>query len=278
MSVPLVSSALALASAVSIGMSNFFGGLASRSTSAMSAVIWMELVGVLPALAVAEVTTGTLSLEMVADGVVIGIIAGGGLVCYYRALSVGAMAIAAPLVGSISAALPVVVGLSTGDHVHVLQLVGLVAAVIAIVIVALPAGASGSMRGIVLAVTAGLLLGVNYFFIKAGSSGGAWTAVSARCSVGAVVALAALVSSTRAVPVRSTWALVAAAGLFDTLGFILLLFAYRGGALSLTTVLASLYPAIAVVLGWVVLHERLRHTQKLGVGLALVAVGLIGAG
>jgi drug/metabolite transporter (DMT)-like permease len=169
-------------------------------------------------------------------------------------------------------------GLTTGDHLHVLQLVGLVAAVIAIVIVAVQGGGSGSTQGVVLAVTAGLLLGVNYFFVKAGSAGGAWTAVSARCSVGAVVALAALVSSTRAVPVRSTWALVAAAGMFDTLGFILLLFAYRGGVLSITTVLASLYPAIAVVLGWVVLHERLRHTQKAGVGLALVAVGLIGAG
>jgi hypothetical protein len=75
----------------------------------------------------------------------------------------------------------------------------------------------------VLAVIAGLLLGVNYFFVKAGSSGGAWTAVLARCSVGAVVALAAVVSRTRVVPVRSMWALVAGAGLFDTLGFILLL-------------------------------------------------------
>jgi hypothetical protein len=46
MSVPLVSSALALASAGCVGVSNFFGGLASRRTGAMSAVIWMELVGV----------------------------------------------------------------------------------------------------------------------------------------------------------------------------------------------------------------------------------------
>jgi drug/metabolite transporter (DMT)-like permease len=172
----------------------------------------------------------------------------------------------------------VVIGLTTGDHLHLLQLLGLVAAVIAIVIVAFQGGGSGSKRGIVLAVTAGLLLGGNYFFIKAGSPGGAWTAVSARCSVAAFVALAALASRTRAVPVRSTWALVAAAGMFETLGFILLLFAYRGGVLSITTVLASLYPAITVLLGWAVLHERLRHTQKAGVALALVAVGLIGAG
>ncbi|MGH3768334.1 MAG: EamA family transporter [Pseudonocardiaceae bacterium] len=64
-------------------------------------------------------------------------------------------------------------------------------------------------------------------------------------------------------PVRSMWALIAAAGLFDTMGFLLLLFAYRGGALSATTVLASLYPAVAVLLGWVILHERLRRTQTI---------------
>ncbi len=275
---PLGSSALALASAGCIGLSNFFGGLASRRTSAMSAVIWMEWVGVLPTLAVAGVTSGTLSLVMVADGMVIGVLAGAGLVCYYRAMSVGPMAIAAPLVGAISSAIPALIGLSTGDRLRVLQLLGLVAAVIAIALVAFQWDGVASKRGVVLAITAGLALGVNYVFIKAGSAGGAWTAVSARCSVGAVVGLAALASRARMVPVRSTWALVAAAGLFDTLGFLLLLFAYRGGVLSITTVLASLYPAIAVLLGWAILHERLRRAQTIGVALALVAVGLISGG
>jgi hypothetical protein len=73
-------------------LSNFFGGLASRGTGAMSAVIWMEWVGVLPTLAVAGLTTGTRSLVMVADGMSIGVIGGAGLVCHYRAMSVGAMA------------------------------------------------------------------------------------------------------------------------------------------------------------------------------------------
>jgi drug/metabolite transporter (DMT)-like permease len=259
-------------------LSNFFGGLASRSTSAMSAVIWMEWVGVLPTLAVATVTTGTRSLVMVADGMIIGMIAGAGLVCYYRAMSVGAMAIAAPLVGAISSAIPAVIGFVSGDQLRVLQVMGLVAAVVAIGLVAFQRDDAASTWGVMLAVTAGLLLGVNYLFIKAGSAGGAWTAVSARCSVGAFVGLAALASRARVVPVRSSWALVAAAGLFDTLGFLLLLFAYRGGVLSITTVLASLYPAIAVLLGWVILHERLRRAQTIGVAMALVAVGLISAG
>jgi drug/metabolite transporter (DMT)-like permease len=278
MSVPLVSSLLALASAGCIGTSNFFGGLAARRTSAMSAVIWMELVGVLPALGMAEITTGTRSLTVVAYGMAIGVTAGAGLVCFYRALSVGAMGITAPLVGATSCGIPAVIGLTTGERLHVVQLVGLVVAGLAIVIIAFEGGGAGSTQSIVMAVIAGSLLGVNYFFTKAGSTGGAWTAVAARCSVAAFVAVAALASSTRIVPVRSTWLLVVLAGSFDTLGFVLLLFAYRGGMLSITTVLAALYPAITILLGWVVLRERLRATQIVGITMALVAVGLIGAG
>ncbi|HET9255428.1 MAG TPA: DMT family transporter [Pseudonocardiaceae bacterium] len=278
MSVPWVSSALALASAVCIGLSAFFGGLASRKTGPVPAVVWMELAGVPLTAVVAGVTTGERSLAMAADGLAIGVIAGAGLVCYYRALSVGAMVIAAPVAGAISSAIPAVIGIITGDRLRVLQLAGLVVAVIAIVLVAFQKNSSASARGIGMAMMAGVLLGVNYVFVKAGSAGGAWTAVWARCAVAVFVGLVAVVSGTRVVPVRPAWALVAAAGVFDTLGFLLLLFAYRDGVLSITTVLASLYPAVAVVLGWAILHERLRRVQAAGVVLALAAAGLMGAG
>src|SRR5262249_10144671 len=149
------------------------------------------------------------------DGMAIGVLAGAGLVCYYRAMSVGALAIAAPLVGAISSAIPAIIGLAAGDHVRVPQLLGLVAAGMAIVLVTFQKNGSAPAGGIVLAIAAGLVLGVNYLFVKAGSAGGAWTAVWARCSVAAFVGLLALASGTRVVPVRSAWALVAAAGVFD---------------------------------------------------------------
>lgn len=278
MSVPLMSSVLALFSAGCTGTSNFFGGLAARRTSAMSAVIWMQLIGVLPALAVAGVIPGTRSLAIVVNGMASGVVAGAGLVCFYRALALGAMSIAAPLVGTISAGIPAVIGLTAGDRLRLLQLVGLAIAMMAIVVVAYQGIGSGSTQSVVMAVTAGSLLGVNYLFIEAGSAGGAWTAVAARCSMAVFVAAAALISNTRAMPVRSAWVLIIGAGLFDTFGFILLLFAYRSGLLSITTVLAALYPTITILLGCVVLRERLRRAQMIGIAMALIAVGLIGAG
>jgi drug/metabolite transporter (DMT)-like permease len=55
-------------------------------------------------------------------------------------------------------------------------------------------------------------------------------------------------------------------------------FAATEGLLSLTSVLASLYPVVVVFLSWVVLHERLQTGQRVGVAAALLGVALIAAG
>ena len=69
-----------------------------------------------------------------------------------------------------------------------------------------------------------------------------------------------------------------AVGLGDTLGnFLFAAAAGRGGLVSLTSVLASLYPIVTVLLASVVLHERIARLQALGVALTLAGVVLIAA-
>lgn len=46
----------------------------------------------------------------------------------------------------------------------------------------------------------------------------------------------------------------------------------------MATVLAALYPAIPVMLAFVVLHERLARTQIVGLALTGAAIGLISLG
>ena len=47
--------------------------------------------------------------------------------------------------------------------------------------------------------------------------------------------------------------------------------------MSLTSVLASLYPIVTVLLAAVVLHERVAPVQRVGVALTLAGVVLIAA-
>jgi len=51
--------------------------------------------------------------------------------------------------------------------------------------------------------------------------------------------------------------------------------AAAAGLLSIVTVLASLYPAVTVVLAIVVAHEPVGRRQALGLGLVFLAIALI---
>jgi drug/metabolite transporter (DMT)-like permease len=54
--------------------------------------------------------------------------------------------------------------------------------------------------------------------------------------------------------------------------------AVRGELVSITAVIASLYPALTVVLAATVLHERMHRTQGVGLALAAGAVVLVALG
>jgi len=68
---------------------------------------------------------------------------------------------------------------------------------------------------------------------------------------------------------------VAACGAFDMVANALYLVAVRDGPLGLVATLASLYPASTVLLARVVLGERLRPVQSLGLACAAAAIALI---
>lgn len=67
-------------------------------------------------------------------------------------------------------------------------------------------------------------------------------------------------------------------GLGDVTANALLGFATTMGLLSITAVLSALYPVVTVGLAAVILHERMKPVQIIGVVLAFVGVGLIAGG
>ncbi len=93
----------------------------------------------------------------------------------------------------------------------------------------------------------------------------------------ALLMLAAIVAA-RHTPLRlrpRDLAIVFAVGIGDTLGNVLFAASSSHGLVSLTSVLASLYPVVTVLLAASVLHERVARMQKAGIVLTLTGVVLI---
>jgi len=75
-----------------------------------------------------------------------------------------------------------------------------------------------------------------------------------------------------------TMPLAALASVLDVGGNILFVFAAHQGMIALVAVLISLYPASTVLLAQLVLQERIRLIQYIGLGAAAIAVTLIALG
>jgi drug/metabolite transporter (DMT)-like permease len=76
--------------------------------------------------------------------------------------------------------------------------------------------------------------------------------------------------------VRAAQAVLVGAG--AALGLLLYLLAAQRQLLAVAVVLASLYPALPVILGLVLLHERLSRKQVVGLAGAGVATVLLSLG
>jgi drug/metabolite transporter (DMT)-like permease len=266
--------------ALSWGVSDFSGGLASRRATPLATVVVSQTVGVVGAI----VALGLLGErypggEPIGWAVVGGIAAFVSLVSFYRSLAYGAMGLAAAVTGVIGAGLPVVVGAVTGDQLRPTDALGIAVALVAVVLVARPANDIGIGReSLTFAVVAGVGAGV--FFIAMGRSTAAggetwWPVAISRAIVLGLAVISTIGLRRVGTTVRSASPLMVVIGFGDLLGTAFFVAATGLGALSVSAVVASQYPAVTAVLARVLANERLAPTHVAGIVLALVAIALI---
>jgi drug/metabolite transporter (DMT)-like permease len=277
--------ALGLSSALCWGLADFLGGLQSRSVRVLAVLLVSQAAGLIAiavALAIAQP-----DLPPVGDlwpPAAAGLAGALALSAFYRALAIGTMSIVAPI-SSTGAALPVIVGIATGDRPSAVQVLGIVAAVGGVVLASReldedrPTTAAPARASIGLALMAALGFGAFFIGMKAGADASVpWALLAARAaSVTAVlVVVVALRVPLPAAPRRL--GALALVGLLDAGANGLYAAAATEGLLSVVAVLGALYPVSTVLLARAVLGERVRRIQEVGIVAALAGVALIAAG
>ena len=130
--------ALAGLSGLVWGFGDFAGGKAAQGAGALP-VAWLSKMVSLPLLAIYRCADriSRSTAAAVGWGAFAGCFGVLGAILFYRALAQGAMTVVAPVTAVTSAAIPVVVGLISGERPPPVQLVGVVCALVAIALVSL---------------------------------------------------------------------------------------------------------------------------------------------
>jgi drug/metabolite transporter (DMT)-like permease len=272
---------LALGASASWGVADFFGPLKGRTY------------GVLPVLVVGQ-TAGLTGIAFVVAahgegphgaGVLLAVpaaLAGSiGLAAFYRGMAVGAISVVAPIAG-VSAAVPVLIGIATGDRPSAVQLAGITVALAGVVAASyepVPAGRGRLDAGVALAFLAAL--GFGLYFVPmhaAGEVDALWATLVFRITSTSLMACAALVRRPSLRIRGRDLAVVALAGTLDMTGNLLFAASSSHGLVSVTSVLASLYPVLTIVLAHALLRERTAPRQRAGIAGTLLGVALIAGG
>jgi drug/metabolite transporter (DMT)-like permease len=216
-----------------------------------------------------------------AGGGIAGVIA---LAAFYRGLAIGTMSIVAPI-SATGAAVPVLVGLLTGDRPGAVVLAGIVLAVVGVVVASREDAPEGSVeakvarRSVLLALVAALGFGTFFVGMDASASTDVWWALLAARTASNAVLLAAVLIFRPALPSSPrTIGLIALVGLGDLAANATFAAATNEGLLSVVSVCASLYPVVTVLLARAFLGERVRRDQEMGILAAVAGVVLIASG
>jgi drug/metabolite transporter (DMT)-like permease len=194
-------------------------------------------------------------------------------------MQVGAMSVVAPIAG-VSAVIPVVYGIATGDSPSAWQIAGMVAALAGVGLASVEhqEGERRIATGVGLALLAALGFGLYFPWMHAAGRVDFWWASLIFRSTALLVVATAVTGARTDLRLRPRHLLyAAAAGIGDTLGNLLFAASSAHGLVSLTSVLASLYPIVTVLLAAAVLREHVAPLQRAGVALTLAGVILIGA-
>jgi drug/metabolite transporter (DMT)-like permease len=276
-----MSVALALCGAVFYGLSDFLGGLASRRTSPWAVAMVAAFAAAGLVLVAAPFVDGAPDATSLWWALLAGVGNGFGTAFLYRGLSSGRMGVVAPISAVGAAVVPVAAGLLGGERPGAVVWLGIATALPGIWLVSREPAVSESLAtgGVADGVLAGLGFGTLFAALgQIPESAGLLPLAFNQVVAGLVIVGVATVLRVGWVP-RERPALVGLfCGVLAAFATGAFLVATQQGDLTVTAVLASLYPAFTILLAASLLRERIHRAQGLGLALCAVAVALVAAG
>ena len=270
--------ALGLAASLSWGIADFIGGLKSRSLDLLAVLAGSQAVALLLLLAAVGLRgEGPPDGESLAYAAAAGAVGVAGLAAFYRGLSVGAMSVVAPI-ASLGAAVPVAVGVATGERPSAFQVAGIALALTGVALAsrenAPEGGGARTATGVGLALAAAVGIGLFLTAMDVAGDGDVlWALLVARLGSVALVVAAVLATRPDLAAARPHIRPIAAIGVLDMGANGLFALAATEGLVSVAAVLSSLYPVVTILLARSLLGERVRAVQ--GVGITLVLAGVV---
>ncbi|MCU1401936.1 MAG: hypothetical protein JWM70_260 [Microbacteriaceae bacterium] len=297
----MLSVLLAFLGSLIYGGSDFLGGIAATRMSSIKVTAINSVSGVVLLLLVSTVVEARWSLPALVFGGLAGLSGAVALALLYACLAIGPMSILAPIMALVSAVVPIGVGFARGERLSTIGYLGLLVGLVSIVLICFVPDARAarpSGRGILMAVGAGLAVGLYLVFIDLSPADSGLSPLIATFAVAGLATGGILLARTTVAAMagqriprgtirpagtrqsagplwRGPVGLSIYSGLTDATACILFLVALRLGDLSVVSVLNALSPAGTILLAAVVLRERIAVVQWIGLAVALAAAAML---
>ena len=269
---------LALTAALTWGGGDFIGGYGSRRLSHFP-VLFLSTIGSLTILTGVALLMGERipSWSNLMYAIPAGVIGALGMGSLFKGLSLGNPAIVAPIAGVIQALLPLLVGMMDQGIPGWTKLLGFGLGLVGIWLVTRVKSdqVQGSRVSIILAVAAGLGFGSFLVLITRMDTQEIYFPLVAAKFAALITVLIMIKLTGQTVPRINAMPIVLFSGMLDAFGNIFYLVANQFTRLDIVAVLSSFYPAITVLLSFLILKDKILRTQWIGVFVCVSAIILI---
>lgn len=283
----MFASLLSLIAAAAYGVGDFFGAIASRRTHPILVSFIGHIFYAITAFLGLLLIQGQWSTTATWTGVATGASEALGFLVFYYALTLGRVAMVAPLVSVIYAIVPVVWGLGTGDQLSTAGWIGVGLGLLAVLALSMESGDSSEENKkplgvvLVLALVGGVMWGFSTVALSyAPEDSGMVPVFLAGFTAFALMALIVLATRKKMVAAYASDALAPSiwSGVLFGVANLFIITALRFGSLSLVGLLTALYPLATVFLARFILKEQIGKVQWFGIGLAVAAAALLSQG